>query len=101
MAFRPEEEHARLLLSGELGMEFRHYDAGSSPRMPDLLSSDGMHVAEVITTAPPAVRKAQKEKEKVSFQQCCPDSDSRFRFQTKGLIPIPIPLKGIEKNGLG
>lgn len=66
MAFRPEEEHARRLLSGELGTTFRHHDDGSSPRMPDLLSSDGMHVAEVITTAPPAVRKAQNHLDPVS-----------------------------------
>jgi hypothetical protein len=48
------------MLSGELGVEFRHHDDGSEPGMPDLLSVDGNHVAEVITTARSAVRKAQQ-----------------------------------------
>ncbi len=60
MAFRAEEEHARIVLEGELGVEFQHHDDGSEPRMPDLLSLDGNHVAEVITTTPPAVREAQQ-----------------------------------------
>lgn len=55
-----EEEHARTVLEQELGVEFRQYDDGSAPGMPDLLSLDGNHVAEVITTSPSAVRKAQK-----------------------------------------
>jgi hypothetical protein len=57
---RTEEEHARLMLAGELGVELRHHDDGSKPGMPDLLSVDGKHVAEVITTARSAVRKAQQ-----------------------------------------
>jgi len=55
-----EEEHARLILAGDLGVEFAHYDDGSRPSMPDLLSADGQHVAEVITTATSAVRKAEQ-----------------------------------------
>ncbi len=49
---RPEEEHARTLLENELGMPFRRHDDGSKNGMPDLLSKDGNHVAEVITTVP-------------------------------------------------
>lgn len=60
MALRAEEEHARVVLEGELGVEFQHHDDGSKSRMPDLLSLDGNHVAEVITTVPRAVREAQK-----------------------------------------
>lgn len=60
MAFRAEEEHARIVLEGELGVEFQHHDDGSKPRMPDLLSLDGNHVAEVITTTPCAAREAQQ-----------------------------------------
>ena len=60
MAFRAEEEHARIVLEGELGVEFQHHDDGSKPRMPDLLSLDGNHVAEVITTTPKAAREAQQ-----------------------------------------
>jgi hypothetical protein len=60
MAFRAEEVHARIVLEGELGVEFQHHDDGSKPKMPDLLSLDGNHVAEVITTAPYAVREAQQ-----------------------------------------
>lgn len=55
-----EEEHARILLEGELGVEFLHHDDGSKSGMPDLLSLDGKHVAEVITTAPSATREAQQ-----------------------------------------
>lgn len=54
-----EEEHARLMLSGELGVDVRLHDNGSRPSMPDLLSVDGKHVAEVITTAPSAIREAE------------------------------------------
>lgn len=60
MAPRAEEEHARIVLEGELGVEFQHHDDGSKSSMPDLLSLDGNHVAEVITTTPPAVREAQQ-----------------------------------------
>lgn len=60
MAFKAEEEHARSLLEDELGVKFQHHDDGSKPRMPDLLSLDGKHVAEVITTSPYAVREAQQ-----------------------------------------
>lgn len=60
MAFRAEEENARIVLEAELGVEFQHYDDGSKPSMPDLLSQDGNHVAEVITTTPYAVREAQQ-----------------------------------------
>ncbi|MET0978132.1 MAG: hypothetical protein ABWX63_04885 [Paeniglutamicibacter terrestris] len=59
MKIRPEEEHARIVLEGELGVKFKPHDDGSKQKMPDLLSSDGNHVAEVITTAPPALREAQ------------------------------------------
>lgn len=57
---RREEEHARLMLSDELGVEFRLYDDGSKSNMPDLLSEDGKHVAEVITTTPSAIREAEQ-----------------------------------------
>ena len=57
---RTEEEHARLMLSDELGVEFRLYDDGSEPNMPDLLAADGKHVAEVITTTPSAIREAEQ-----------------------------------------
>ena len=60
MAFRAEEEHARIMLEGELGVEFLHHDDGSKQRMPDLLSLDRNHVAEVITTTSPAVREAEQ-----------------------------------------
>ena len=63
---RTEEEHARLTLSGELGVKFRLYDDGSKPSMPDLLSSDGTHVAEVITTAPSDVRKEEQHLDPVA-----------------------------------
>lgn len=56
----PEEDHAMLTLSRELGVSFQHHDDGSSSGMPDLFSSDGMHVAEVITTAESAVRESEK-----------------------------------------
>lgn len=59
MKIRAEEEHAKIVLEGELGVEFKHHDDGSKDGMPDLLSLDGKHVAEVITTVPPAVREAQ------------------------------------------
>ncbi len=58
MASRAEEEHARIVLEDELGVEFQHHDDGSKSSMPDLLSLDGNHVAEVITTTPSAVREA-------------------------------------------
>jgi hypothetical protein len=54
-----EEEHARILLSGDLGVDFSHHDDGSGPSMPDLLSADGRHVAEVITTTRSAAREAE------------------------------------------
>ncbi len=60
VTFRAEEEHAKILLEAELGIEFRHHDDGSKPRMPDLISLDGSHIAEVITTAPAAVREAEQ-----------------------------------------
>lgn len=60
MTFRAEEEHARIVLEDGLGIDFRHHDDGSKPGMPDLLSMDRNHVAEVITTAPSAVRKAEQ-----------------------------------------
>ncbi|WP_394253570.1 hypothetical protein [Arthrobacter pityocampae] len=61
-----DEEHAQLMLSNELGVEFRRHDDGSKPGMPDLLSVDGKHVAEVITTASRSVRKAEKNLPAVS-----------------------------------
>lgn len=48
------------MLSDELGVEFRLYDDGSRSSMPDLLSGDGKHVAEVITTTPSAIREAEQ-----------------------------------------
>ena len=36
-----EEDHARLMLSYELGMQFRIHDDGSRSSMPELLSVDG------------------------------------------------------------
>ena len=64
--FRAEEEHARLLLSSELGVDFRLHDDGSKSRMPDLLSVDGKHVAEVVTTALHAVREAEQNLDPVT-----------------------------------
>lgn len=55
----PEEEHARILLENELGLPFRHHDDGSKNSMPDLLSADERHVAEVITTAHPLIRETE------------------------------------------
>lgn len=55
----PEEEHARILLEDQLGLAFRHHDDGSRNSMPDLLSEDGSHVAEVITTVPPLIRETE------------------------------------------
>lgn len=55
-----EEEHARLVLSNELSVQFRLYDDGSKPHMPDLLSKDEKHAAEVITTTPSAIREAEQ-----------------------------------------
>lgn len=63
---RAEEEHARLMLSREVGVEFRLHDDGSKSSMPDLLSEDGKHVAEVITTAPSAVRKEEQHLDPVA-----------------------------------
>jgi hypothetical protein len=48
------------MLSDELGMDFCLYDDGSKPHMPDLLSEDGKHVVEVITTAPSVIREAEQ-----------------------------------------
>ncbi len=58
--FRAAEDHARGVLSYELGVEFLIHDDGSKPSMPDLLSVDGKHVAEVITSAPAAVREGEQ-----------------------------------------
>jgi hypothetical protein len=55
-----EEEHARLMLSRELDQEFDLYDDGSIASMPDLVSLDRRHAAEVVTTAPFALRKAEQ-----------------------------------------
>lgn len=55
MSFRAEEGHARIVL----GVEFLH-DDGPKRRMPDLLSLDRNHAAEVVTTTSPAVREGQK-----------------------------------------
>jgi hypothetical protein len=48
------------MLSTELGVAFRLHDDGSRPSMPDLVSTDGRHVAEVVTTALPAAREAER-----------------------------------------
>lgn len=56
---RAEEKHAQTLLENELGTPFRHHDDGSRNGMPDLLSEDGSHVAEVITTVHPLIREAE------------------------------------------
>lgn len=48
------------MLSAEVGVEFRIHDDGSEPAMPDLLSADRKHAAEVITTAPAARRQAER-----------------------------------------
>lgn len=61
-----EENHARLVLSYELGVQFRIHDDGSRSSMPDLLSVDGKHVAEVITSAPAAVREAAQRLDPVA-----------------------------------
>ncbi|MET3509869.1 hypothetical protein [Plantibacter flavus] len=53
------------MLASELAVQFRHHDDGSEPAMPDLVSVDGLHVAEVVTTAPFAVRQAEKHLEPV------------------------------------
>lgn len=55
-----EEEHARQLLSVELDTEMRVHDDGSVAHMPDLVSVDRNHVAEVITTARASAREAQQ-----------------------------------------
>jgi len=55
----PEEEHARILLECQLGLPFRHHDDGSKNSMPDLLSADENHVAEVITTVHPLIRETE------------------------------------------
>lgn len=57
---RPEEEHARIVLEAELGLGIRHYDDGSANNMPDLLSVDEQHVAEVITTVRSKAREARQ-----------------------------------------
>ncbi|MGP5049180.1 hypothetical protein [Glutamicibacter ardleyensis] len=59
MTVNVEEEHARIVLENALGIVFHHHDDGSQNRMPDLLSADRKHVAEVITTVHPDIRKAQ------------------------------------------
>lgn len=56
---RLEEEHARTLLESELVVPFAHHDDGSRNGMPDLLSADDNHVAEVITTVHPLIREAE------------------------------------------
>ena len=66
---KAEEDHARLLLSHEVGVEFRHHDDGSQPSMPDLLSTDNTHVAEVITTTSAAVREAEHRLHPISEAQ--------------------------------
>ena len=82
MAFRAEEVHARIVLEGELGVEFQHHDDGSKPRMPDLLSLDGNHVAELITTARKAVRQAQ--------QSLDPMQDATLPDCVRVLLPYTI-----------
>lgn len=82
MAFRAEEEHARIVLEGELRVEFQHHDDGSKPRMPDLLSLDGNHVAEVITTSPPTVREAE--------QSLNPMRDAALPHCVRVIIPYKI-----------
>jgi hypothetical protein len=53
------------MLTHELAVQFRHHDDGSEPAMPDLVSVDGLHVAEVVTTAPFAIRQAEEHLEPV------------------------------------
>jgi hypothetical protein len=82
MKCRAEEEHARILLEGELGVEFLHHDDGSKSGMPDLLSLDRKHVAEVITTAPSATREAQ--------QNLKPMPDATLPHCVRVTMPYPI-----------
>lgn len=55
-----EEQHARQMLSAQLGVDVRFHDDGSESSMPDLLSVDARHVAEVVTTVLPSVREAER-----------------------------------------
>ncbi len=87
--FRAEEEHARRMLSGELGVEFRLSDDGSKPSMPDLVSVDGKHVAEVITTTLPAVREAE--------QRLDPVAEPRLPHCVWAIIPY-TRLGGVAKD---
>jgi hypothetical protein len=80
--FGTEETHARRMLSNELGVEFLLYDDGTSQSMPDLKSDDGKHVAEVITTALPAVREAA--------QHLRPVPEARLPHCVWVLIPYTI-----------
>lgn len=84
-----EEEHARLMLVGELGVDFCVYDDGSRPSMPDLLSADGKHVAEVITTVLPAVREAERRLE--------PLVEPRLPHCVWVIIPYTV-LGGVTKD---
>jgi hypothetical protein len=86
--FGAEEVHAKLVLSGELGVEFKLHDDGSKPSMPDLLSVDGKHVAEVITTTPSAVREAE--------QRLSPIPEPKLPHCVRVVIPYPI-LGGATK----
>lgn len=82
MKIGKEEEHARIVLEGDLGVEFKHHDDGSRDGMPDLLSLDGKHVAEVITTAPSAVREAQENLD--------PMPDARLPHCVQVIVPYKI-----------
>lgn len=84
-----EEEHARLMLAGELGVDFCVYDDGSRPSMPDLLSADGKHVAEVITTVLPAVREAERRLE--------PLVEPRLPHCVWAMIPYTV-LGGVTRD---
>jgi len=84
-----EEEHARLMLVRELGVDFYVYDDGSRPSMPDLLSADGKHVAEVITTVPPAVREAE--------QRLAPLAEPSLSHCVWVVIPYTV-LGGVTKD---
>ncbi|KDA07165.1 hypothetical protein DC31_00020 [Microbacterium sp. CH12i] len=77
------------MLSGELGLEFLLYDDGSRSSMPDLLSADRKHVAEVVTTSLPAVREAE--------QHLDPLDESRLPHCVWVTIPYPR-LGGVTKG---
>lgn len=79
---RPEEDHAKTMLESQLGIDFHHHDDGTKNGMPDLISANGKHVAEVITAAPHAVRIAEKSLK--------PISDTALPHCVRVIIPYSV-----------